>query len=58
MSGEKRLNIAFELYEIARNICEAGILEANPGISDAELKRLLIERFSDDPRRCSKKGRK
>lgn len=45
MSGQKRLKTAFELYELALNLCKQSILEQNPDISKAELKKRLFERF-------------
>ena len=45
MTGEKRLKTAFELYELALNLCRQSILEQNPGISDTDLKKMLFKRF-------------
>lgn len=47
-SEEKRLKIAFQLYEFAISLCKANILENNPHISDMELKRILFERLGND----------
>lgn len=46
MSGEERLRIEFELYELARNIVKASILNKYPNISDEELEVKLRERMS------------
>lgn len=51
MDGEKKLKIAFELYEIALNLSRQSVLEQNPNITEKELKQLLLKRFSYGPRR-------
>lgn len=43
MSGEERLRIGFELYELARNLVKASILNRCPGISDEEIEIKLEE---------------
>lgn len=45
MTGERKLKTAFELYELARNLCRQSIIEQNPNISDTDLKRMLFKRF-------------
>ncbi len=45
MAGEKRLKTAFELYELALNLCKHSILEKDPNISEIDLKKILFERF-------------
>jgi hypothetical protein len=44
MGGEKRLGIAFGLYEIALNLCKSSIIESDPGISDFEPKKEAVEK--------------
>ncbi len=56
MKGEKKLKTAFELYEIALNLCTQNILEQNPGITDKELKKMLFKRFGYDTGRSSGKS--
>jgi len=56
MKGEKKLKTAFELYEIALNLCKQNILEQNPGITDKELKKMVFKRFGYDTRRSSGKS--
>jgi ABC-type Na+ transport system ATPase subunit NatA len=46
MSGERKLQISLELYQFAQAVVKASIIELHPGISDAELKKELIKRFS------------
>ena len=48
MGGEKRLKVAFGLYEMALNLCKSSIIEGDPGISDFELKKKVLERFGYD----------
>lgn len=45
MTGEKRLKTAFELYELALNLCRQSILEKKPDISETDLKKMLFKRF-------------
>lgn len=45
MDGEERLKTAFELYEIALNLCKQNILEQDPNITEKELKKILFKRF-------------
>jgi len=45
MDGEKKLKTAFELYEIALNLCRESILEKNSTITGEELKREVFKRF-------------
>lgn len=45
MAGEKRLKTAFELYELALNLCKQSILEQNQNISEVDLKKMMFERF-------------
>ena len=56
MKGEKKLKTAFELYEIALNLCKQNILEQNPGITDKELKKMVFKRFGYDTGRSSGKS--
>ena len=44
-SGEERLKMGFEMYEMARKIVIASILQDNPGMSDKEIKVSLFNRF-------------
>lgn len=46
MSGEERLKIGMELYELARNIVKASILNKYPNISDEDLEVKLRDRMS------------
>ncbi len=46
MKPERKLQISYELYQLARSIVEASIKEYYPGISPDELKNELIRRFS------------
>jgi len=45
MEGEKKLKTAFELYEIALNLCKQSIIEQFPNIQQKELKKELLKRF-------------
>lgn len=45
MAGFKRLKIAFGLNEFARKMIRANIRKNKPGIKDAELDKLVAERF-------------
>jgi len=56
MSGEKKIKTAFELYEIALNLCIQSILEQNPEIKDNELRDMLFERFGYDSGRFADKS--
>lgn len=51
MGGEKRLKIAFELYEMALDLCKHNIKEQFPDISDENLSKKVQERFSYDSAR-------
>jgi hypothetical protein len=51
MGGEKRLKVGFSLYEMALNLCKSNIINNNPGISELELRKKLLERFGYDPGR-------
>ena len=46
MSGEQKLRIAFELYEIARKIVKQRIKEGNPLLSESELNKKVAERMN------------
>jgi hypothetical protein len=46
MSGEQKLQISLELYRFAQVIVKASIIELYPEISDSDLKREVIKRFS------------
>ncbi len=48
MGGEKRLKVAFELYDMAVNLCKHSIIEKNPKITEVELKKEILERFNYD----------
>ena len=56
MKGERKLKTAFELYEIALNLCKQNILEQNPGITDRELKKMVFKRFGYDTGRSPGKS--
>lgn len=53
--GEKRLKIAFQLYEMAINLSKQNIIESNPGITGKELKKKLFERFGYNTGRIASK---
>lgn len=56
MTGERKLKTAFELYEIALNLCRQNILEQNPSITEAEIKKMLFKRFGYGPGRFTDKS--
>lgn len=56
MGGEKRLKVAFQLYEMAVNLSKQNIIESNPAITGKELKKKLFERFGYDTGRFAGKG--
>jgi hypothetical protein len=56
MTGEKKLKIAFQLYEMALSLCRQSIREKNPGIQDEELNRILFKRFGYDSGRPADKN--
>lgn len=45
MSGERRIEIASDLFETVKEIAKAGIIHQNPGISEDELKEALRRRI-------------
>lgn len=45
MSADARLREALRLGESSRQLFEAGLHKARPGLSDADLHRLLLERL-------------
>lgn len=45
MSGNQRVKIGAELYELAKRIVEASIRNENPAISEEELRRKIIQRM-------------
>jgi hypothetical protein len=51
MKGERKLRIAFELYEMALHLARQNILEQEPGISEMMLKERLFRRFGYGPGR-------
>jgi hypothetical protein len=56
MTGERKLKIAFQLYEMALSLCRQSIREKNPDIKDKELNRILFKRFGYDPGRPADKS--
>ncbi len=56
MGGEKRLKVAFQLYEMAVNLSKQNIIELNPTTTEKELKQKLFERFGYDTGRFAGKG--
>jgi hypothetical protein len=46
MSGEQKLQISLDLYGFAQMIVKASIIESHPDISEIDLKKELIKRFS------------
>ncbi len=48
MKPERKLQISYELYQLARSIVEASIKEYHPDIAPEELKMELIKRFHGD----------
>ena len=47
-SGEERLKMGFNMYEMSRKIVIASILQDNPGMSDKEIKVALFNRFYEN----------
>lgn len=45
MSGERRIEIASELFEAVKEIAKAGIIHQNSGITEKELKEALRRRI-------------
>lgn len=45
MSGNQRVKIGAELYEMARHIVEASIRNEYPTISEEELRKRVIQRM-------------
>lgn len=58
MEGEQRLKTAFELYEIALNLCKQSIIEQYPSIKQEELKKELFERFGYGSGRSTDQSRR
>ncbi|MDH7513921.1 MAG: hypothetical protein QHH14_13320 [Clostridiales bacterium] len=56
MTGERKLKIAFQLYEMALSLCRQSIREQNPDIEEEELKKALLKRFGYDSRRSARKS--
>lgn len=46
MSGEQRLKIGFDLFELACNVARAGIRSQHPGADEAEVDQLLRKRLA------------
>jgi hypothetical protein len=46
MSGEKKLRISLELYNFARAIIRASIIESHPGIAESALEAEINKRFA------------
>jgi hypothetical protein len=47
MGGERRLKVAFELYDMAVNLCKHNIIEKNPEITEGDLKKKILERLKN-----------
>ena len=45
MTGEERLALALEMHELSCDVAREGIRHQHPGISDAEVERLLRQRL-------------
>jgi hypothetical protein len=45
MSADARLRAALELGETTRRLFEDGLRKVRPGLSEAEFRRLLLERL-------------
>ena len=58
MDGEKKLKTAFELYEIALNLCKQSIIERYPNIRQKELKKELLKRFGYGSGRSADQSRR
>lgn len=58
MEGEKKLKTAFELYEIALNLCKQSIIEQFPNIQQKELKKKLLKRFGYGSGRSTDQSRR
>ena len=46
MTGEQRLKLAFDLFELACNVAREGIRSQHPGADEAVVNRLLRERLA------------
>ena len=46
ISGEKKLQISLQLYYFAQMVVKSSILESHPDISEVDLKKEMIKRFS------------
>jgi len=49
MSGERRLLLAFELYEFQRNVTREALRREHPHATEAEIEAMLRRRMSNDP---------
>jgi hypothetical protein len=50
MTGEQRLALALELHELSCDVAREGIRHQHPGITDAEVERLLRQRIEYERR--------
>ena len=51
MSADARLRAALELGETSRRLFEDGLRKVRPGLSEAEFRRLHLERLDKDHNR-------
>jgi len=51
MSADARLRAALELGETSRRLFADGLRKVRPGLSEAEFRRLLLERLDKDHNR-------
>lgn len=56
MSMERKLRTVFELNHMIMEICKAGIINQNPGISEEELKKEFRRRLDYDSGRNIRKS--
>jgi hypothetical protein len=45
MTGQQRLQIGFELYELARGLVRAGVRHQHPDWDDGQVEQEVIRRF-------------
>jgi hypothetical protein len=45
MTGAQRLQVGFELYELARALVRAGVRQQHPAWEDAQIEQEVVRRF-------------
>jgi hypothetical protein len=53
MTGEERVRIGFELFEMAKNVMIEGMRAQNPGIESEEIQQEVVRRMMRCHRRSS-----